>query len=204
MPPTRLVGSASPDSETTAATGGRTRVPAISTAAPPMDAPTSATLVTPRWRSSATAASEVVDHPAPGLALGAGRQAEAAQVDGEGAQTPLGQVVGERPDAAQVGWVLVDQHHPDRAAADHDPVQAGPVGRREADQGRPGVGRAAAGARLLQRLQRRRGRGGRLGADRCVAWLHGRRRLVGPEQAVVSSAMAVRAAAIQRALPVIA
>ena len=59
------------------------------------------------------------------------------------------------------------QHHPDRAAADHDPLQAGPVGRRAADQGRLGLGRAAANARLLQRLgclgghQRRWGAGGR-------------------------------------------
>src|SRR6266487_7128009 len=52
----RLVGSAWPDSSTTASTGGCTLVAAISAAEPPMDAPASATLVTPRWRSAATAA----------------------------------------------------------------------------------------------------------------------------------------------------
>lgn len=106
--------------------------------------------------------SDVVDHPAAGDALRTARPPKAAQVDGEGAQTLLGEVVGERPGVTQVGGVLVDQDHPSRAAAHHDPVEAGPVGCREADQVRPGVGCAAADARLLQRLQCHLGRRGRL------------------------------------------
>jgi hypothetical protein len=102
---------------------------------------------------------DVVDHPPAGVALGAGRPPKAAQVDGEGAQAPLGQVVGERPEAAQVAGVLVGQHHPGRAGADQDAVQAGPVGCLEADQGGLGGGGAAAGGRLLQRLEGRRDRG---------------------------------------------
>ena len=144
---------------------------------------------------------DVVDHPAPGVALRAGRPPKAAQVDGEGAQaSPLGQVVGKRPEAAQVGRVLVHQHDPGRAAADHDPVEAGPVGRLEAEQGRPGVGGP------------QRALGCSNGCSAAVAvlvvWAPALRGvaarppgLVGPEQAVATSAVAVRAAVIQRPHP---
>jgi hypothetical protein len=111
---------------------------------------------------------DVVDHPAAGLALRAGRAAKAAQVDGERAQAPLGQVVGEGPEATEVGRVLVGEHHPGRAAADDDPVQAGPIGRLEAEWGCSGGGWPASGARLLQGLQRGRGRAGRPRAG--AAW----------------------------------
>jgi hypothetical protein len=115
------------DRLTTAATGGRRAAPANSAVLAPSEAPTKAIRLAPWARRAATA--PATSSTTRLLASSARGQADLPwqRRSMASACSPACSDRRRRPEAAQVGRVLVQEHDAGRAAADQHPVELGAV-----------------------------------------------------------------------------